>query len=996
MQWWRLAAAGLLLASGAEFAYAGAEHIGQVSAAGVAVPGATVIAARGDDRRVTLTDERGMYRFANLAEGTWSIRVEMLGFVPATLEVVVSDGAGPAAFTLALQAPNAGHAAPAPRDGATQVRPAAAPPAAAAASAADGGLLSGNVFGAADGLLINGSHNNAASSPFAQASAFGNSRRTQRALYNGGLSLLIGSSAFDSRPYSFGGQRTPRPSYHDAHVVGTLAGPLKIPGLVRNGPNLLLMFQRTSDHNATTHSAVVPTARERGGDFSRSLIASGRELVDPATGLAFAGNVVPPPRISPQAASLLRFYPLPNVADGARYNYQTPILGATTQHAVHTRATQTLTSANQIEGTLSYQRASTDTGSVFGFVDASRRSTLEALINWSHRFSRTLYLRVRYQHTALRTEVTPFFANRENVSGVAGIAGNAQSPADWGPPNLVFSSGIAGFASPPFASNRDRAHAWGTQFLVNRGRHRVTVGGDVRLRHVNVRSQQNARGTFTFTGAATGSDLADFLLGLPHASAIGFGNADKVFRAGGGNVYITDDWRPRATVTATIAVRWDYEPPFRERFRRMANLDVAPDFTAVRPVLAGNPVGTLTGQRYPDSLLRSDWRAFQPRVAVAWRPIHGSSLVVRASVGLSRDTSAYQTIAALLAEQPPWSKTVNTESRATAPLTLANGFLSSPHAMPHTFAVDPRFRPAYAQEWQVSAQRDLPASLTITATYLGSRGFSLMQAFLPNTVAPGAVNPCPSCPAGFVYLTSSGGSRRHAGQLQIRRRLRNGVTTAVQYALATAADDAAAAFTGVTLSGPSIAQNWLDLDAERAPSTFDQRHLLSVQFQYTSGVGLAGGGLRDGLKGVLLNGWTVTGQLTAGSGLPLTPLLLSSVPGTAITGTMRPARSDESPAAAPDGFHLHPLAFTLPATGEWGNAGRNSVRGPAQFGLNAGLGRSFAWGNRLTLDWRLDATNVLNTVTFAALNTVVGSPQFGLPNQANPMRRLKSTLRLRF
>ena len=61
-----------------------------------------------------------------------------------------------------------------------------------------------------------------------------------------------------------------------------------------------------------------------------------------------------------------------------------------------------------------------------------------------------------------------------------------------------------------------------------------------------------------------------------------------------------------------------------------------------------------------------------------------------------------------------------------------------------------------------------------------------------------------------------------------------------------------------------------------------------------------------------------------------------------------------------------------------------------------GLGRSFLWGSRLTIDWRLDASNVINQVTFAAVNTIVGSPQFGLASQANPMRKVQSSLRVRF
>jgi hypothetical protein len=119
------------------------------------------------------------------------------------------------------------------------------------------------------------------------------------------------------------------------------------------------------------------------------------------------------------------------------------------------------------------------------------------------------------------------------------------------------------------------------------------------------------------------------------------------------------------------------------------------------------------------------------------------------------------------------------------------------------------------------------------------------------------------------------------------------------------------------------------------------------------------------------------------------------VPGTGVTGTIRadalPGVSDR--AAADD--YANPAAFIAPA-GHWGTAGRNSIRGPAPFVLNASVGRSFLWGERLTLDWRIDATNPLNVVTYTGVNTIVGSPQFGLPIQANAMRKLQSSLRVRF
>src|SRR5262249_39415302 len=186
----------------------------------------------------------------------------------------------------------------------------------------------------------------------------------------------------------------------------------------------------------------------------------------------------------------------------------------------------------------------------------------------------------------------------------------------------------------------------------------------------------------------------------------------------------------------------------------------------------------------------------------------------------------------------------------------------------NTFAIDPNFRVGNVQSWTLSVQRDLPAALQMTAMYLGSKGSRLPQEFLPNTFPAGAVSP-----SGYVYLSSNGNSTRNAGQIQLRRRLRNGFTATTQYTYSRAFDNAPAMAGNIVTAnqgGTSIAQNWLNLRAERAPSSFDQRHQLSVQGQYTTGVGLRGGALLGGWKGVLMKEWTMASQLTIGSGLPQT------------------------------------------------------------------------------------------------------------------------------
>ena len=384
----------------------------------------------------------------------------------------------------------------------------------------------------------------------------------------------------------------------------------------------------------------------------------------------------------------------------------------------------------------------------------------------------------------------------------------------------------------------------------------------------------------------------------------------------------------------------------------------------------------------------------QPRIGVAWRPVPGSSLVIRAGYGVYRNTSVYQPITSLLAQQPPLSTAFTISNSLEHPLTLANGFTPPTSTTSNTFAVDPNLRVGASQNWQALVQRDLPGSLTMTATYLGTKGSHLFQEFLPNTYAPGSAIPCPSCPAGFIYLTSNGSSSRHAGQFQLRRRLRNGLAASVQYTLAKATDNAAA-FAGVSLNGGVVAQDWRDLEGELAPSNFDQRHQVTAQFQYTSGVGVAGGALIDGVKGQLLKGWTVTSQLTTGSGLPFTPIYLAPTPGTGVTGSLRPSLTGAT-LTAPDGYYLNPEAYTPPAPGQWGSAGRNSVVGPAAFTLNAAVARTFQWTERLSFDWRLDFTNVLNLETYTGVNNIIGGKQFGLPSLANTPRKVLSTMRLRF
>ncbi len=198
------------------------------------------------------------------------------------------------------------------------------------------------------------------------------------------------------------------------------------------------------------------------------------------------------------------------------------------------------------------------------FVDTTDTLGINASANWSHRFNQRWFLNLGTQFSRLATHVTPYFENRENVSGQAGISGNDQDAMNWGPPTLVFSSGIAGLSDAQSSFDRNQTSGLSYSMLWNRGAHNVMFGGDFHRREFNYLSQQDPRGTFTFTGAASGSDFADFLLGIPDASSLAFGNADKYFRESVYDAYITDDWRIGPELTLNAGLRWEYGAPITE------------------------------------------------------------------------------------------------------------------------------------------------------------------------------------------------------------------------------------------------------------------------------------------------------------------------------------------------------------------------------------------------------------------------------------------------
>jgi hypothetical protein len=528
---------------------------------------------------------------------------------------------------------------------------------------------------------------------------------------------------------------------------------------------------------------------------------------------------------------------------------------------------------------------------------------------------------------------------------------------------------------------------------------------------VSSQTDPNARGTFNFTGVATsavnssgqvvtgtGYDLADLLLGLPQSSSIQYSRQSNYYVQNQWNLFAQDEWKVRSNLTVTLGLRYEYFSPVSEKYGRLANLDIAPGYTSVAVVTPATS-GPFTGA-FPSGLINSDRNNFSPRLALAYKLPGKRSTIFRAGYGIFYNGQAYLQFGNLLAKQPPFAVSNNVNTSSSNVLTLDRGFLTTAaQQVTNTFAVDRNYRTPYAGTWNASLQHEFGSGFFGEIAYLGTKGTRLDVRTLPNQALPGSALSLSQRTqlgnaVGFTYDQSIGNSIFHALQLRVNRRFNHGISMTVFYQFAKSIDDSST-FGG---AGNTVAQNWLNIAAERGLSSFDVRHEFQANFVWTSPVAGPGSHIAaDGKVGRLLKDWQISGTVIAQTGNPLTARVLGNTQQLAQTGGVgsgRASATGESISASSDFFNLN--AFTVPAPGTYGDAGRNTISGPGLFNLNVAVARSFSLTEHHRLELRLETTNVLNHVNYTGLNTVVNAINYGLPSAAGAMRTMQAVVRFRF
>jgi hypothetical protein len=845
-----------------------------------------------------------------------------------------------------------------------------------------------------------------------QYANFGNKKRAQQPPLSGSINLNLNNSVLNAAPFSLNGQAAPKPSYAQARFGAQIGGPLVIPKLIHwTRASFFLSYQGNQSRNPYSQIASVPTALERGGDFSLARTTSPVTLFDPLNGQPFGGNLIPAMRISSVAIGLLKFIPQ-QTYNGIVQNYQLVTSTPNTSNSVSARLNAPLSRKDRLNFNVQVQQRDSKSQQLFGFKDESSGSGLSSSVGWSHSFKPRVNNSATITLSRNNTKNAPFFAYRENVAGELGITGTSQDPINYGPPNLSFTNfGSLSDGTASVTRNQTINFTDNVTYIIKK-KHNLTFGGNFIRLQQNSLSYQNARGAFSFSGLltsqldskgnpinGTGFDFADFLLGLPQSSSLRFGSDNNYFRGWSTAVYAQDDYRILRGLSINLGLRYEFFSPYTELHNHLANLDINSAFTQVAVVTAGQ--NGVYNSDLPTSLVRPDRNNLSPRFGFAWRPTAKNSTVIRGGYSIFYSGSSYAQIATQLASQPPFATTASLSTSTANVLTLLNGFPSVPSQnVTNTYAIDPNFKLAYAQTWNLALQRSLPHAVLVELEYIGTKGTDLGVVEQPNRAAPGSVLTAQQRlqignATGFNYQTWGANSSFQAGQVRVTRRFTRGVSANALYTYSKAIDDASS-FSG---TGGTVVQFIDNLHNERGLSSFDQRHRITTGYVLSSPVGVHGLMRNGGWKTHALSGWTLNGNFTASSGTPLTARVSGNLANTGGTGAFGSSRAEATglPIDGGNNFYFNPAAFTTPAAGFYGNAGRNTIPGLFQMSLNASINRAFRFGeSRRQLQLRLSATNALNHVIVTSIGTTVNSSTYGLPTAASATRTVQLLLRFSF
>ena len=807
----------------------------------------------------------------------------------------------------------------------------------------------------------------------------------------------------------------------------TLGGPI-----VKNRFFIFGDYEGFRQASGTTYIASVPTASQRSGVFLASEGAG--TIYDPSSGTPFPNNAIPAARINPVGQALLNLFPLPNLAGvvstsgtGVANNYTGPVVQ--TQHVTRadTRVDAVISSKDTMFGRYSIFNAFTAlpplfgpiaTGNVPGAPGQGPSRDQSVVVGDVHIFTPNLINEARFSYSRI-SDTYYGYDYGQNTATQIGIPNiNVFGPISTGLP-IISISGLSGLGTeaPIPALRYENMFEWIDNVTWIHGKHHIKFGADIhRIRSDFYQiSLASPRGQFNFdqnytsnAGASkTGLGIASALIGFPATESRGVIYDFPSNRTSEPFFFVEDDIKVTQKLTLNLGLRYELYFPTTDAFNNQSNFDL----NTAQMLLAGRGGNSR-------ALVNLDTNNFAPRFgfAYAWK----SSTVFRGGYGISYFPDKFGATGGTLNDNYPFISfqqvTPPSIYAPSAQYSISNGIPSPVPPNLNQASVplvgsatyfDPNYKMGYVQFWNLTIQHQLTRDTVLEVSYVGNKGTHLFgnNHFNLNLPLPGPGAVVPRQPfyaldplATSINLRdSSEWSKYEALQAKFQKRLNHGFWLLASYAYAKSIDDAATSY------------NPLDWDGiTRGPSGNDFTHNITISSVYELPIG-RGRALFTNMNPILdaiIGGWQTNGIYTFRTGLPSSASLSSGLASQEVNtgGSDRPNQiaSAELPASQRSlKEYFNTAAFVaLPAASyQFGNAGRDTIRGPSFSNLDCSLFKNFQFKERFRLQVRGEFFNVANHPNYGQPGASFGSATFGtitsLSSNAN-MRQIQLGAKLLF
>jgi hypothetical protein len=413
-----------------------------------------------------------------------------------------------------------------------------------------------------------------------------------------------------------------------------------------------------------------------------------------------------------------------------------------------------------------------------------------------------------------------------------------------------------------------------------------------------------------------------------------------------------------------------------------------------------------------NTLTKPNYLNFSPRLGLAYQV--APKTVLRAGFGIFYDNWSGALQAAQNA-RGAWpsgaSQSVSNLNIAgvTAGVTAQNPFVgfapvipASPFPSGGGFVADD-WKDTYSSQWNMEIQQQVTKSSTVSLAYVGSSNQRVPIQVPFNQAIPGTGSvysrqpyqdmSSPNAVSTFSMIQSIGRDNYESLQAKFDQRFSQGVFFITSFTWSKNINIGCADF----WEGCSI-QNPYDLNAERGPSPLDVPLVFTFSPGYELPFGQGKPHLNHGPAAWVLGNWQLNGIFSARSGTVYTPGINFDNANVGGGVSERPNVVGNPILSNPTvNEWFNTSAFALPAPNTYGNAGRDSLRGPGFWNLDFSVFRNFSFVERLRLQLRGEFFNIFNHTDFGNPSATLGNPNFGvITSTANSPRTIQVALKLSF